>query len=259
MRLVSFNVNGFRAALRKGFMPWMRETQPDLLFLQEIRCEYEQVEPLARAELEADYDVCWFPSATRKGYAGSATISRKALAFVHQKGLGIPDYDVEGRLIVSRGQGLTLVSGYFPNASDGLVRLPYKRRFARDLAEFVEGCHARGERLVVAGDMNVAPEPIDLARPADNEQSPGFTPEEREDFQLYLRAGLVDVLRERNPGVPGLYTWWSQRGGARERNVGWRIDIFLLHHDLVPRVREAAIHPEVRLSDHCPIRLVLDE
>ncbi|HJW43886.1 MAG TPA: exodeoxyribonuclease III [Geothrix sp.] len=257
MKLVSWNVNGFRAALKKGFMEWLEAADPDVLNLQEIRCEWEEVDLPVRKQLESAYDICWFPAVSKKGYAGSATLTRKELKFTHEKGLGIPDYDQEGRMIVSRGAGITFIAGYFPNASAGLVRLPFKRQFARDLAAIVEKLHKAGEQVVVTGDLNVAPTEIDLARPKDNVKNPGFTPEEREDFQLYLKAGLHDVLRERNPGVPGLYTWWTARGGARAKNVGWRIDLFLISGGLLPKVKDARIHPEIMASDHCPISLEL--
>lgn len=257
MHFVSWNVNGFRSVLKKGFMEWLERTDPDVLCLQEIRCSWEEVDLGVRRQLESAFEICWFPASVKKGYAGSATLSRKGLGWVHRAGLGIPDYDGEGRMVVSRLGGLTLMAGYFPNASEGLVRLPFKRQWARDVAAEVVRRHEAGEEVILVGDMNVAPEPIDLARPKDNVKNPGFTPEEREDFQLYLKAGLVDVLRERNPGVPGLYTWWTQRGGARARNVGWRIDLFLVSQSLVPRVLEASLHPDVQGSDHCPIGLVL--
>lgn len=257
MRLYSWNVNGFRAVLKKGFMDWLEETEPDVLSLQEIRCEWEEVDLAVRRQLESAYDICWFPATSKKGYAGSATLSKKELAFSHTKGLGIAAFDAEGRMIVSRQEKLVFIGGYFPNASQGLVRLPFKRQFARDLADVVTRHHGAGDQVILVGDMNVAPEEIDLARPKDNVTSPGFTPEEREDFRLYLGAGLVDVLREQEPGVPGLYTWWTARGGARERNVGWRIDLFLASRPLLERVKAARIHPDVLGSDHCPISLEL--
>ena len=258
MKIVSWNVNGMRSVLRKDFGAFLRDAAPDVLCLQEVRAEWHEVPAEHRDALARDYDVCWFPCRRKKGYAGSATLSRRGLPFAHAPGLGAEEYDCEGRIVVSTHPTFTLIAGYFPNASSELVRLPYKRAFARKLARVVRARHKRGERLVVVGDMNVAPEEIDLARPASNRQSPGFTAEEREDFRGYLAAGLVDVLRERNPGVPGLYTWWTARGGARARNVGWRIDLFLVSRGLLPRVRDVRILPEVMGSDHCPISLDLE-
>ena len=257
MRFYSWNVNGFRSVLKKGFMDWLEEVEPDVLNLQEIRCEWEEVDLGVRRQLESAYDVCWFPATSKKGYAGSATLSKKELGFKHSPGLDIVGYDAEGRMIVSRKGKLVFIGGYFPNASQGLVRLPFKRQFAKDLADIVAKHHKAGDQVILTGDMNVAPEEIDLARPKDNTKNPGFTPEEREDFKLYLGAGMVDVLRERNRDVPGLYTWWTARGGARERNVGWRIDLFLASRDLLGKVKDARIHADVLGSDHCPISLEL--
>jgi len=257
MKFISWNVNGFRAVLKKGFMEWLEAADPDVLNLQEIRCEWEEVDLAVRKQLESAYDICWFPARSKKGYAGAATLTKKELGWKHTPGLGLPEVDAEGRLIVSTKDKLTFIAGYFPNASAGLVRLPFKRQFARDLAKIVADRHQAGEQVILVGDMNVAPEEIDLARPKDNVKNPGFTPEEREDFKLYLGAGLHDVLRERNPGKPGLYTWWTARGGAREKNVGWRIDLFLVSEGLRAQVVDAAIHAEVMGSDHCPISLVL--
>lgn len=258
MRVVSWNVNGMRAALGKGFLEWFKAAKPDVLSLQEVRCEYDELEPAARKLFEKDYDVCWFPASSKKGYAGSATLSRKGLGFAHTKGMGLDAYDREGRIVVSKHPGFTLVAGYFPNASAELVRLDYKRAFSRALVKYIEKAHKKGEKLVIVGDVNCAPEEIDIARPKTNRKSPGFTDEEREDFRGYLKAGVVDVLRERNPTTPGLYTWWAARGGARERNVGWRLDIFLVSKGLVEKVRDVKIHADVMGSDHCPVSLDVD-
>lgn len=257
MKIATWNVNGFRAVLKNGFMDWLENLDPDALSLQEIRAEWEQVDLAVRRELESAYDLCWFPATRKKGYAGTATLVRKGLGVRHVRGMGVPEYDEEGRVILSAVGGLTLMGGYFPNASQGLARLPYKRAFARDLAALVRARHQAGERLVVLGDMNVAPEEIDLARPKDNRMNPGFTDEEREDFRGYLAAGLVDILRERHPGEPGLYTWWSQRGGARGKNIGWRIDHILVSAALRDQVLAIRLHPEVSGSDHCPVSLTL--
>ncbi len=257
MKIVSWNVNGFRAALKNGFLDWFDATQPDLLSLQEVRAEWEELDFDVRNELTRRHDVCWFPAKSKKGYSGSATLSRQGLGFTHTKGVGIDAYDIEGRLVVSESAGFTFLAGYFPNASSELVRLPYKRAFAQDVARIVRERHARGEKLVVTGDLNVAPEEIDLAHPKANRTTAGFTDAEREDFRGYLDAGLRDVFRERHPGEAGLYTWWTARGAARVKNVGWRIDIFLVSEGLVPNVGDARIHPEQRGSDHCPISLEL--
>ena len=259
MKFMSWNVNGFRAVLKKGFMDWLEVADPDVLSLQEIRCEWDEIDLEVRRQLEAGFDICWFPAVSKKGYAGSATLTRKGSGWLHTKGLGLPEVDAEGRIIVSTRSNLTFIAGYFPNASAGLVRLPFKQKFADDLASIIKARHQKGEQIIVTGDLNVAPEEIDLARPKDNVKNPGFTPEERAGFQGYLKAGMVDVLRNRNPGVAGLYTWWTARGNAREKNVGWRIDLFLVSGSLQPRVKDASIHPGVLGSDHCPISLELED
>jgi exodeoxyribonuclease-3 len=258
MKIISWNVNGFRASLKNGFMDWLITANPDVLNLQETRVEWEELDPKIRKALEDEYTVCWFPSSTKKGYSGTATLTRKALPFSHQKGLGIEQYDREGRIIISKHSEFTLIAGYFPNASEGLVRLPFKRAFAKDLAKIVQDRHTLGEKIILVGDMNVAPEEIDLANPKTNQKTPGFTPEEREDFRGYLAAGLADLFREQNPDVKGLYTWWSARANARAKGMGWRIDIFLVSQALRPFVKEVKIHPEIFGSDHCPISLELD-
>jgi len=257
MRFYTWNVNGFRAALKKGFMDWLETADPDVISLQEIRCEWEEMDLGVRHQLESAYEVSWFPARSKKGYSGAATLSKKELGFTHAQGLGIDAYDQEGRVLQSTLGDLVFIGGYFPNASAGLVRLDYKRAFRRHLAGHVQTPHGQGKQVIVTGDMNVAPEEIDLARPKDNRMNPGFTDEERADFKLYLAAGLHDVLRERYPDTPGLYTWWTQRGGARARNVGWRIDHFLVSTGLLDRVKQVDIHAEAMGSDHCPVSLEL--
>jgi len=257
LKFYTWNVNGFRSALGHGFMDWLERADPDVISLQEIRAEWDQVDLGARRELESAFDICWFPSSGKKGYAGSATFTKRELGFSHSKGLGIEAYDSEGRIIISTLGELTFIAGYFPNASAGLARLQFKRQFAKDLAIVIRSRHAKGEKIILTGDMNVAPEEIDLARPKDNRTSPGFTDEEREDFRAYLAEGMVDILRERNPDVPGLYTWWTARGGARSKNVGWRIDHFLVSRPLVERIGAVTIHADVLGSDHCPVSLEL--
>ncbi len=257
MNFYTWNVNGFRAALKKGFMDWLEATDPDVISLQEIRCEWEEIDLGVRRQIESAYDASWFPARSKKGYSGAATLSKRELGFTHAQGLGLEAYDQEGRVLQSTQGDLVFIGGYFPNASTGLARLDYKRAFARDLAAHVKALHGQGKQIILTGDMNVAPEEIDLARPKDNRMNPGFTDEERQDFKLYLAAGLHDILRERNPATAGLYTWWTQRGGARAKNVGWRIDHFLVSEGLCNRVADVRIHAEIMGSDHCPVSLTL--
>jgi len=257
LKCYSWNVNGFRSILKHGFMLWLREVNPDMIALQEIRAEWSQIDPEIRNELETNFDVCWFPSSSRKGYAGSAVLTKRHLGFCHIKGLNIKDYDQEGRVIVSIFRDIMFISAYFPNASSSLVRLPFKREFSKDLTNIIRDNHALGKKIVISGDMNVAPEEIDLARPKENRSNSGFTDEERGDFHLYLSEGMVDILRELNPNTHGLYTWWSARTNARARNIGWRIDHFLVSREIKGRVNNATIHDNIFGSDHCPISIEL--
>jgi exodeoxyribonuclease-3 len=258
VKIYSWNLNGYRAAAKKGFLEWFKKTDPDVLSLQEIRADWGELSNEDRAALTERHEVCWFPSTAKRGYAGSATIVRKGLPFEHRAGVGVAEFDDEGRLVVSKHPAFTLIAGYFPNASEELARLPYKRRFSRWIRDEVARRHAAGERVIVVGDLNVAPEEIDIARPASNRRSPGFTDEEREDFREYLRAGMSDVFRERNPSAKDQYTWWTWRANARERNVGWRLDIFLVSRALEPSVATVKHHTKVLGSDHCPISLELE-
>lgn len=257
LKCYSWNVNGFRSVLKHDFMSWLKVADPDMISLQEIRAEWDQIDPVVRNELEASFDVCWFASSSRKGYAGSAVLTKRNLGFRHVKGLNIQAYDQEGRIIVSNFGDITFISGYFPNASSSLVRLPFKRAFSRDLISIIRDKHALGEKIVISGDMNVAPEDIDLARPKDNHNNSGFTDEEREDFRSYLAEGMVDILRELNPNVSGLYTWWTARSNARARNIGWRIDHFLVSSTIKDCVSNVVIHDNIFGSDHCPISIEL--
>jgi len=168
----TWNVNGFRSALGKGFMDWLEQADPDLLSLQEIRAQWDEVDLGVRRALESAFDICWYPCVSKKGYAGSATLSKRELGFSHTRGLGIEAYDQEGRIIISTRGDLAFIGGYFPNASAGLVRLPFKRQFARDLAAVIRARHALGQSVILTGDMNVAPEPIDRPGPTTTAPAP---------------------------------------------------------------------------------------
>jgi exodeoxyribonuclease-3 len=237
MKIVSWNVNGFRSSLKSGFLDWFKAEDPDVLSLQEIRVEWARARPDdAATELSAKHDVCWFPARRRRATRARRRWRARASGFTHTKGLGSPEVRRRGAHRGERAPGLHLRRGVLPQRLGGARAPAFKRRFSKDLTEAHGEAPRRGEHAVVVGDMNVAPEEIDLANPKSNRGSPGFTDEEREDFRGYLKAGLRDVLRERHPGEKGLYSWWSQRGGARAKNVGWRIDIFLVSEGLAAKV-----------------------
>lgn len=254
LHVVSWNVNGLRACARKGFRDWLEATQPDVLGMQEVRATVDQLD----ADLAADgaYHKLWNP-AERKGYSGVAVWSKEA-SDSHRLGFGLPQFDVEGRVLETQQRGFTLFTIYFPNGGDQNLRVPYKLEFYAALMAQLKERLAQGERIVVMGDYNTAHTPIDLARPDANVTTTGFLPEERAVIDDFLALGFHDVFRERRPGETGLYTWWSQRGMARPRNVGWRIDYALVSANLKDAVVDAQIHPEVMGSDHCPVSFKLE-
>lgn len=252
MRLISWNVNGIRAAVRKGFWEWLSTADPDILCLQETRIAEDQ---LSRKMLEPPgYQACW-ASAERRGYSGVATLFRDEPRTV-RKGFGPARFDVEGRVLVSEHDGFTLVNSYFPSGQRGHDRVAFKLEYYAALLDYCQDLRQRGQRLIVCGDYNTAHQPIDLARPKQNQKTSGFLPEEREALDLWLKAGFVDVFRRLYPEAVE-YTWWTYRSNARARNIGWRLDYFLVAEELVHLVRDARILGDVMGSDHCPVELEL--
>lgn len=251
MKLISWNVNGLRAVLKKGFLDFLEAESPDLVLLQEVKANREQVEHDFEA---AGWEVYW-NAAQKKGYSGVATLSR-APAISSRLGIGEPEHDLEGRVLTTEHPDFFLVNVYTPNAQDDLRRLPYRMTWDEAFLAYLKELEKR-KPVVFAGDLNVAHREIDLARPKQNRKSAGFTDEERAGFDRLLQAGFVDSFRHFHPDEPGHYTWWSFRGGARERNVGWRIDYFCVSQAFLPRVKSAGILPQVMGSDHCPVSLEL--
>jgi exodeoxyribonuclease-3 len=253
MRLVTWNVNGIRAAVRNGFWSWLASAGPEVVCLQETRIQPEQLAPKMRQP--PGYHAVWH-AGERRGYSGVATLSQHEPESLRE-GFGLSRFDVEGRTLLTRHEGFTLLNVYFPNGGRGHERVQYKIEFYDALLAFCSELRAKGERLVVCGDFNTAHQPIDLARPKENEKTSGFLPEEREALGRWLDAGFVDVYRWLHPDREE-YTWWTYRFGARARNIGWRLDYFLLSEDLLPAVRDSRILGEVEGSDHCPVALELD-
>jgi len=255
VRLFSWNVNGLRACARKGFLDWLDVERPDVLGLQEVRALPDQLhDELARPD---GYHT-WFHPADRKGYSGVALFSRLEPHAVTLGGLDDPRFDSEGRLIVADYGDFLLYNAYFPNGGNDLSRVPYKLEFSEAVLQHAERQRAAGRAVVMCGDVNTAHHEIDLANPRSNRKNTGFLPEERAWVSRLLEHGYRDVFRDRNPDTPGLYTWWSNRPGVRDRNVGWRIDYVLVSDDFADRVIEARIHPEVMGSDHCPVSVTLE-
>lgn len=253
MRIVSWNVNGLRACERNGFSPWLATARPDVLCLQEVRAERHQL-PEHCAE-PPGYHTVW-NAAEKKGYSGVATWSASEPA-EHGLGLGHAEFDTEGRVIVTRHGDVRLYNIYFPNGSRDHSRVPFKLAFYEALMRQLAERLAAGEQIVVGGDFNTAHTEIDLANPRANVTTTGFLPEEREVLQRFIDLGFKDVFRDRHPGEKGHYSWWSNRPGVRERNIGWRIDYFLVSANLAGAVKDARYLPEVLGSDHCPVLLEL--
>ncbi len=253
MRLFSWNVNGIRAAARKGFLDWLAAAKPDVVCLQETKANVDQLPPELHAP--AGYHAYWI-GAERKGYSGVGLLSRIEPASV-QLGLGLPEYDREGRTIVAEYGDFTLIGAYFPNGSRDHSRVPYKMAYKRDFLAFCEARRAGGRPVIFCGDVNTSHRPIDLARPRQNAKTTGFLPEERAWIDEVVAAGYVDTFRHFYPEKTGAYSWWTYIGGARGRNVGWRLDYFFASPEAVPLLAGAAIHPDVEGSDHCPVSLTL--
>ncbi len=256
MRLISWNVNGIRASVKNGFDERFAALAPDVLGLQETKATGEEVRAAVRACTSADSFEVFSASAEKKGYSGTAILTRVAPLAV-RTGLGVPELDGEGRLLHAEFPDFHFVTVYTPNASEGLKRLPFREQWDRSFAAFVREL-SEDRAVVVCGDLNVAHASIDLARPAANYNvTPGYTQAEIDGLShLLAHAGLTDVWRAQHPEEVG-YSWWSFRGGARERNVGWRLDYMLANAQALARAGECAMHPHVTGSDHCPVSLEL--
>jgi exodeoxyribonuclease-3 len=253
MRLYSWNVNGVRAAQKKGFLEWLHQERPDVLAIQETKCHPDQLDPELRQP--EGYHAYW-AFAERKGYSGVALFAKKKPKLV-QIGLGIPEYDREGRTIVADYGDFTLIAAYFPNGSRDHSRVPFKMAYKSDFLAYCNDLLAAGKSVIFCGDVNTAHQEIDLARPKQNQNTTGFLPVERAWIDEVVAQGYVDTYRFLNPDQTGAYSWWSYIGRARDRNVGWRLDYFFVSPDLVPRIASADIHADVLGSDHCPVSLTL--
>jgi len=257
MKVTSWNVNGLRAAAKKGFLAWLDECGADVVALQETRTLAEQLPEEVRAPPGWHFNL---NPADRKGYSGVGLYSRQAPDGVETV-MGEERFDVEGRLQVARFGALTIVNGYFPNGSGknrDQSRVPYKLDFYRRVFDLLEEERAAGAPILVLGDFNTAHREIDLARPKTNHKTSGFLPEERAELDRWLESGWTDTYRHLHGDAEGVYTWWSQRFGVRERNVGWRIDYVLASPGALAHLRGAWVAPEVMCSDHCPIGVDLD-
>jgi len=260
-KIYSWNVNGIRASVKHGFLDWLDKTDVDVLCLQETKAQIDQLDDsLVKPR---NYQSYWH-SAQKKGYSGVATFvrtSRKQKIKVNSSSssIDVDEFDVEGRVLITRFDEFTLLNVYFPNGKKNQERLDYKMRFYDHFLQFCVDLRKNGEKVVICGDVNTAHAEIDLANPKPNAKYSGFLPVERAWMNKLVDSGFVDSYRHFNPDQIGAYTWWSMRSkSAKTNNVGWRLDYFFISDDLIESLRSAAIYPDVGGSDHCPISIELE-
>jgi exodeoxyribonuclease-3 len=254
VKLYSWNVNGVRAIQKKGFLDWVEQTGPDILCLQETKAHPEQLDEHLASP--AGYQAYW-AAAERKGYSGVALFTKMEPREV-TIGIGVEQFDREGRTIIADFEDFVLITSYFPNGSRDHSRVPFKMEYKELFLQTCNQLRDAGRSVVFCGDVNTAHREIDLARPKQNQGTTGFLPIERAWIDRVVEEGYVDTYRWRHPDRDGAYSWWAYWGGARERNVGWRLDYFFVTPDLLARISDAQVHAEVMGSDHCPVSLTLD-
>lgn len=249
-KFISWNVNGIRACVTKGFADSFKELDADIFCLQETKLQQGQIE----LELEG-YHQYW-NYAEKKGYSGTAVFTKEEPISVFY-GMDKAEHDTEGRLITLEFPEFYFVCCYTPNAQDGLKRLDYRMKWEDDLREYLVSLK-KDKTVIYTGDLNVAHNEIDLKNPKTNRGNAGFSDEEREKFSLLLNSGFTDSFRYLYPDLEGAYSWWSYRFQARQKNAGWRIDYFIVSNEAKDKIKEAKIHSEIFGSDHCPVELIID-
>lgn len=249
MKLISWNVNGIRACLSKGFEEFFNKIDADIFCIQETKCQEGQV------ELEFEGYQSYWNSAEKKGYSGTAVFTKKAPLKVSY-GIGIEEHDKEGRVITLEFEKFYLVNIYTPNSKRELERLEYRQIWEDEIRKYLLNLN-KVKPVIMCGDLNVAHKEIDLKNPKTNRRNAGFTDEERNKMTELLNSGFIDTYRYIYPDKIDSYTWWSYMGKAREKNVGWRIDYFIVSEDIKNKIQEAIIYPEVYGSDHCPVGLII--
>ena len=247
MRLISWNVNGIRACLKKGFAEYFQEADADIFCIKETKCQEGQV------ELDLPGYHQYWNSALKKGYSGTAIFTKQEPLSVSYR-IGVQEHDQEGRVITLEYEGFYFVTVYTPNSQSELARLSYRMDWERDFLRYLEGLEEE-KPVIFCGDLNVAHQEIDLKNPKTNRKNAGFTEEERACFTRVLQSGFIDTFRYFYPDQEGIYSWWSYRFRAREKNAGWRIDYFLVSPSLRDKLVDAKIHTQVMGSDHCPVEL----
>jgi exodeoxyribonuclease-3 len=252
MKIITYNVNGIRSAISKGFVEWLKQTDAELIAIQELKAEITQIDRSIFEDL--GYQLYWF-AAEKKGYSGVAIFSKITPHRVVY-GCGIPIYDTEGRVIRADFDAFSLMSVYMPSGSSGESRQAFKMQWLTDFTAYTAELRKEIPNLIISGDYNICHQPIDIHNPKANANSSGFLPEERAWFSDFIASGMVDSFRHFNEH-PNQYTWWSYRAGARNKNLGWRIDYHLSTSSLNHLLKSSAILPEAIHSDHCPVLLEL--
>ncbi len=250
MKLISWNVNGIRACLNKGFEEFFKNIDADIFCIQETKCRQEQVE----LKFENYFD--YWNSAEKKGYSGTAIFTKKKPINVTY-GIGIDEHDKEGRILTLECENFYLVNNYTPNSKRELERLDYRQIWEDEIRKYLLKLN-KNKPVIMCGDLNVAHKEIDLKKPKQNRRNAGFTDEERNKMTELLEAGFTDTFRHLYPKKENEYTWWSYMGRAREKNIGWRIDYFIVSKDIETKIKEAKIYQEIYGSDHCPIELDIE-
>ena len=250
MKLISWNVNGIRACLNKGFEEFFNEIDADIFCIQETKCQQEQV------ELKFENYLDYWNSAEKKGYSGTAIFTKKKPINVTY-GIGIEEHDKEGRIITIEFDNFYLINNYTPNSKRELERLDYRQIWEDEIRAYLLKLN-ENKPVIMCGDLNVAHKEIDLKNPKQNRRNAGFTDEERNKMTELLNAGFTDTYRYLYPEKENEYTWWSYMGHAREKNVGWRIDYFIVSKDIENKIKEANIYQEILGSDHCPVGLEIE-
>ena len=252
MKLISWDINGIRAAYKKGLYEWLIKEKPDILCVQEIKALPDQIPTILKNNPE--YFV-YINSANRKGYSGVATFAKQKPKNVITN-FGIDKFDIEGRIMITEFSNFVLLNIYFPNGKKKQERLNYKLDFYNAFLSYTDNIKIKGKNIIVCGDFNTAHKEIDLSRPKQNEKNSGFLPIERLWIDTFIEHGNVDTFRYFNK-EPNQYTWWDQKTRSRERNIGWRIDYFFINNGLIPNLSKSFILPEIMGSDHCPIGITL--
>ena len=250
MKLISWNVNGIRACVNKGFKDFFKETDADIFCIQETKCQKGQI------DLEFEGYKSYWNSAERKGYSGTAIFTKKEPQSVFY-GIGIEEHDLEGRVITLEFDKYYIVTIYTPNSKRELERLDYRQIWEDEVRKYLLDL-SKKKPVIMCGDLNVAHEEIDLKNPKTNRGNAGFTDEERAKMTELLKSGFVDTFRYLYPDKTDAYSWWSYMGKAREKNIGWRIDYFIVSENIKDKIKDAIIYPEVMGSDHCPVGLIID-